>query len=111
MPVWRARSGQEQGALTLVNWRVVQLPNGNRHLVGYCIENKEGRTSSAVRKIEVRTLQVTTKSGRTYILRGHPSRDPDADYVWRRWAALNSVQTWKDVAASIWQKHTDAQHH
>lgn len=54
---------------------------------------------------------MTTGSGRIYILHGHPGRDSDADYVWRRRAALNSIQSWKDVTASIWQNHTDARQH
>jgi len=109
MPVWRAQPVQEQSALTLRSWQVVQLPNGERHLVGYCIENKEGRTSSVLRQIDVRTLNVTTRSGRTYVLDGPPGHNPDADYVWKRWTVLNAVRSWEDASASVWQCHLDAQ--
>lgn len=106
MPVWRTRPMQEQGQLTLDSWQVMELPNGDRHLVGYCAENREGRASSAVRDIDSKTL--TTGTGRIYVLRGRPGVDLDAEYVWDRWRGVNKVESWTDVTSSVWQQHVDA---
>lgn len=105
MPVWRTRPVQEQGQLTLDSWQVMELPNGDRHLVGYCVENREGRASSVVRRIDDKTLRVTTGTGRIYVLRGRPGTDLDAEYVWGRWREVNKVESWSDVTSSVWQQH------
>ena len=108
MPVWHTRPVDEQDSLTLSNWQVVQLSNGDRHLVGYCVENREGRVSSVVRELDTRELCARTATGRIYTLRGQPGGNLDAAYVWKQWAALNSVDSWKDVTTAIWQEHRDA---
>jgi hypothetical protein len=108
MPVWRTRPVQEQGQLTLNSWQVMELPNGDRHLVGYCVENREGRASSVVRKIDSKTLRVTTGTGRIYVLRGRPGVDSDAEYVWGRWREVNKVESWSEVTSSVWRQHLDA---
>lgn len=107
MPVWNSRSVDEQGGLTLTDWQVVQLPNGDLHLIGYCVENREGRVSSVVRDLAPRELRARTETGRKYLLMGPPGGNIDAEYVWTRWAALNLVDSWKDVTAAIWQEHQD----
>lgn len=105
MPVWRTRPVKEQRLLTLRSWQVLQLPDGDRHLVGYCIENNEGRVSSVVREVDAKTLRVKTGTGRTYVLKGRPGGNLDAEYVWRQWAAANSIESWEDVTGEVWQQH------
>jgi hypothetical protein len=108
MPVWRTRPVRQQASVTLRSWQIHQLLNGELHLVGYCVESGSGRVSSLVREFDARTLHFKTRSGRTYALQGRPGGNLDADYVWNRWAALNSATAWKNVSASIWQQHLEA---
>ena len=107
MPIWHTNSVDDQGALTLRGWQVFQLPGGNRHLVAYCIENREGRVSSGVRELDSRTLRATTGSGRVYSLKGPPGGNLDAKYVWKRWVSLNQVASWEDISAAVWHKHQE----
>jgi len=61
------------------------------HLVGYAESCREGRVSSPVEAFDAATAMARTRSGRTYALAGPAGRNPDAEYVWRRWLRLNSV--------------------
>ena len=108
--MWRTRPVMEQAGLTLREWQVVQLPNGDRHLIGWCVENREGRVSSAVRDIDYKKLIAISETGRLYVLEGRPGADPDPDgqYVWSRWTALNAVEAWEDVTESVWSRHEGA---
>lgn len=105
MPVWHSRSVLEQAGLTLRRWKVVELPDGALHLIGYCIENREGRVSSAVREFDYGKLIAKTDTGRVYVLQGEPGSDTHATYVWSRWATLNAVESWEDVSGSVWSRH------
>ena len=95
----------EQGALTLSDWRVIEQPDGERHLVGYCLENNEGRVSSPVLDLEQKALRVTTSAGRLYLLSGAPGLNPDAMYVWDQWIKMYSIESWSDVTDSVWDEH------
>lgn len=105
MPTWSTRPVTEQGALTLSEWRVVELHDGERHLVGYCLENNEGRVSSPVLNLEQKTLRVTTSTGRLYLLSGAPGLNSDAMYVWDQWIKMYSIESWSDVTDSVWNQH------
>jgi hypothetical protein len=109
MPVWRTQPVEEQGSLTLRSWKIVELPDGDRHLVGYCVENLEGRVSSAVRTFDPQALRGVTGTGRVYTLRGRPGVNADAEYVWNRWLGLNAQSVWIDVTASVWHEHISKQ--
>ena len=104
MPVWNTLSAQVQPELTLRSWQVMQLPCGDLHLVGYCIENSEGRTSSAVEVFDKERLVAMTDSGRVYRLLGSPGGNLDAEYVWRRWARINDATEWTDIGPAIWRE-------
>ena len=106
MPVWHTLPVDDQGCLTLTSWQVLQLPSGDRHLVGYCIENSEGRVSTVVREFDTGKLHAKTDSGRVYILRGRPGGDLEAAYVWERWTRINSADSWEDVTAAVWAQHS-----
>ena len=43
MPVWSTIPVNGQPELTLERWSIYELPDGDRHLVGWAIENREGR--------------------------------------------------------------------
>lgn len=108
MSIWPVRPVAEQGELTLVNWRILEVPSGERHLVGYCLDNHEGRVSSFVLDIEIISLRATTSSGRVYLLTGAPAHNSDAMYVWSQWRIVNSVESWTDVTESVWNEHLGA---
>lgn len=105
VPVWRTRPLEEQGGVTLEAWKILELPNGDRHLVGYSVENDEGRVSSAVRHFDPSSLRAQTGSGRAYKLSGQPGANQDADYVWARWADVNAANSWTDVTEMTWREH------
>ncbi len=104
MPVWSPLSVEVESELTLRSWQVMQLPCGDFHLVRYCIENREGRTSSAVEFFDKERLVAMTDSGRVYRLLGAPGGNMDAEYVWRRWARINDANEWTDIGPAIWRE-------
>jgi hypothetical protein len=108
MPVWETTPLNQQPDITLRSWQVLEAPNGERHLVGYCVENSEGRASSAVEHIHPATLVAQTRSGRRYQLRGRPGHDSDAEYVWRAYMSVNGITAFTDVTPSVWQAHLTA---
>ena len=97
MPMWRASPVSVEPEVVLVSWSVVEAQTGERHFVGYCVRNRQGRVSSAIKSFNLQTRQGVTRSGRIYLLEGEPGRDADADYVWERWAAVNGVTSTRDV--------------
>jgi hypothetical protein len=99
--IWATNPVTEQPELTLVQWGVRQLPDGSRSLVGWCIENAEGRVSSAIHEFDQESLRGRTASGRVYQLQGPPGHDPDAEYVWARWLRINGYSDWVDVTAEV----------
>jgi hypothetical protein len=103
--VWATVPVSDQPELTLVNWQVLQLPDGDRHFVGYVVENREGRVSSPIVKFDPASLRGITKTRRVYQLRGLPDVDSDGEYVWRAWIRINDVADWTDVTADVWDAH------
>jgi hypothetical protein len=102
MALWSTHPVSEQGALTLSDWRVMKLPDGEIHLVGYCLENDEGRVSSPVINLDRGTLRANTSTGRLYILSDGPGFHPDAMYVWGEWVKIYSIESWTDISDSVW---------
>ncbi|MBA1146685.1 hypothetical protein H0Z60_06395 [Ectothiorhodospiraceae bacterium WFHF3C12] len=101
MPIWETEPVSRQPTLTLRPWRVMQLPDGDRHLLGYCVENGEGRVSSAIRSFDPERGVVETRTGRAYVLKGLPGSNLDAEYVWRAWLRVNELEKAKDVSAEV----------
>lgn len=108
MPVWRTKPVEEQSTLTLERWRVLELADGDRHLVGHCTENCAGRVSSALQQFDPSAMRAVTCTGRVYTLRGPPSINLNAEYVWAKWADLYSVTAWTDVTRAVWAQHLEA---
>ena len=105
MSVWNVAPVDSQPELTLIRRQMieVQLPDITQHyLVGYCLQNNEGRVTSAVSHFNPRTLTAVTHSGRTYQLSGPPGNDRDACYVCERLAANSGITEWTDTAEQIW---------
>jgi hypothetical protein len=101
--VWGTTPVSQTPELCLVRWTVFELPDGDRHFVGYNITEHEGRVSSKIMQFDTETMRGVTSSGRVYELQGPPGMDSDALYVWGRWARINSVDegTVKDVSESL----------
>lgn len=102
MSVWTIAPVDDEPQSTLTSWQVMELPNGDRHLVGYALEAHEGRASSYIELFDPATLRAVTSSGRVYQLKGKPGWDKDAEYVWKRWLRINEEPSYVDVSASIW---------
>ena len=101
MPVWMTTPVEEQPSLTLERWRVIQMTEGGRHFVGWCLENKEGRVSSPIAEFDPENLRGVTSTGRVYQLKGPPGLDGDAEYVRDRWLAIYGNPRWTDVTADV----------
>ena len=46
--VWEATPVSDQPEIALQRWQVMQLPNGDRHFVGWNATEREGRASSKI---------------------------------------------------------------
>src|SRR5687767_11445644 len=106
MTVWTIAPVADQPEATLTDWQVMELPNGDRHLVGYAVEEREGRASSAVDTFDLAAMRAVTSSGRVYQLKGRPGWNKDAEYVWKRWLRINEAASFVDVTASVWASST-----
>lgn len=102
MPIWDTQPPSRQPELTLKQWRVKQLPDGDRHLMGYCLENGEGRVSSRIVRLDCGSRIVETGSGRIYQLQGPPGNHMDAEYVWNFWLRANGLSKAKDVTSETY---------
>jgi hypothetical protein len=101
MPIWKTPPVSVQPELTLIRWSVFETETGERHFVGYCIENREGRVSSAICAFDPKRFCGVTQSGRAYKLSGPAGKDPDALYVWSRWKVANGVKSTRDVSDEL----------
>ena len=74
---------ESQPEITLIRWQVMRVSDGDR-LVGYNVEECEGRVSTPVMRFDPKTRLCMTSSGRCYQLMGDPSIDSDGNYVFSR---------------------------
>lgn len=94
--IWKTVPVSEQLCIYLTRWSVMETQDGARHLVGYNAENCEGRVSTPIKNYDPVTARAITQSGRIYELVGRPGYDPDADWVWARYASALQVK-WREV--------------
>jgi hypothetical protein len=104
--IWATRPVAEQPALSLEAWRVIRcrlpdLEGLTHHLVGWCIENQEGRVTSPVREVDLASRSVTTDSGRRFFLVGQPRRCMDVDYVLNWWLKYQAAMEASDVTEAF----------
>jgi len=90
MPIWKTPGVHDQPCVTIIRWRVVQIVGdgeckGQRHIIGFCRENHEGRVSTNIVAFDPEKRLCITRSGRTYHLNGPPGYDADGDFVWQTW--------------------------
>ena len=105
MAIWRTIPTQNQSSITLRNWAVIELPDKTRHLIGYCIENCEGRVSSEIESFDISTLTGTTCTSRIYKLIGEPGLNGDAQYVWNAWKAGYQIMDFEEITDAVWVAH------
>ncbi|AQV96432.1 hypothetical protein BJN34_21425 [Cupriavidus necator] len=98
MPVRTVAPVNVQPHVTLECWRVRETRLGQRHFVGYCVENHEGRVSSAIQSFDTVTGGGVTSSGRRYLLAGWPCFDGDAERIWERLVEQYDIGETKDVS-------------
>lgn len=103
MPVWALAPVEQDPEVTLTHWVVLELPNGDRHLVGFESFGRDGqgRVSSKIVTFDKDKMQAVTRSGRVYKLSGQPGWNADAEYVWNKWKIINSVTDFKNVTSEI----------
>jgi hypothetical protein len=89
--VWAVPDVSVMPRSTLRRWQAYETQAGEVHLVGWCVEAFEGRTSSAVEAFDPKTRCCRTRSGRIYELEGEPGHHGDAEYVWNDWKRINAV--------------------
>ena len=99
--VWKASPVSERPQIDLERWQVMQLPNGDRHFVGWNATEREGRASTKVDVFDAATRQGRTSSGRVYRLCGPSSHDGDGVHTWHRWMRVNDVTDFVDVSAEV----------
>jgi len=105
--VWRTPPPSEQPSLSLSRWSVMETHTGDHHLVGYNLDDHEGRVSTAIVEFDPVTSKATTRSGRIYQLVGKSGYDSDGAWVWEIWSRANMVSG-KDVTDQYEKKIADA---
>jgi hypothetical protein len=103
--LWHVPAVDAQAEVTLIRWRVIEVPQGERFLVGYCVERGEGRVSTSLLGVDVSQMVCNTASGRVYQLEGEPGVDPDGDFVWRAAMRARKIESWTDMSSDIWKLH------
>jgi ATP-dependent Lon protease len=97
MPVFGVASVQEEPEESMIHWSIHEVSYNDssdktHHLVGYIARQRLGRVSSAIQAFDRDKMLIKTRSGRIYHLKGQPGFNPDADYVWSHWKAINAVK-------------------
>lgn len=99
MSIWKPAPVLESPDVTLSHWQVVELPDGDRHFIGYNTIELAGRVSSKIVKFDKDTKIGTTRSGRQYKLIGDcTTRNGDAEYVWEIWKKYNNIKEYITVS-------------
>lgn len=105
--LWKTPSVADQPIILLVRWRVLEARNIEleieRHLVGYNVDQHEGRVSTAIQHFDLTARMAVTRSGRVYQLMGPPAYDSDGAWVWGHWSRLNGMTDEIDVTEEVWK--------
>ncbi|MGZ4955092.1 MAG: AAA family ATPase [Methylobacter sp.] len=110
MPIFSVAPVHEEPEETIICWSVREAlfndsHDKSRHLIGYIPRKGKGRVTSAIQSFDRETMRIKTTSGRIYQLEGQPGFDPDAEYVWTQWKALNEVRDEDDVTQEYGLMH------
>ncbi|HET7552358.1 MAG TPA: hypothetical protein VFK04_13800 [Gemmatimonadaceae bacterium] len=85
--VWAARPISDQPGLRLARWQIYAVQQ-IFVFVGYNLDDREGRVSSAIQSLDVTARRGVTESGRVYELVGEPGRDGDGEWVFSVWLRM-----------------------
>ena len=99
--VWQAKPLSERPVIELERWQVMQLPNGDRHFVGWNMTEGEGRASSKIVEFDPATCCGRTAALRVYVLTGRTALDRDGAHCWRRWMRVSGVADCTDVSDEV----------
>ena len=110
MPFFSIASVNEEPEELMVEWSVHEvslsnLPDKTHHLVGYIVRQGLGRVSSAIQAFDREQMRIKTRSGRIYHLQGQPGFNPDAEYVWAHWKAINEATDEVNVTSQYCNVH------
>ncbi|CPH56561.1 Uncharacterised protein [Burkholderia pseudomallei] len=102
MSIYLHRRNEGPNTVRLGNWSIREFENGARHFVGYNLETRDGRVSTAIVALDVASRMGRTESGRIYVLEGRSGYHRDAEYVFDRVAAIiGDGAPWRDVTAEL----------
>lgn len=90
MSVWNVDSVELQPCIRLERWRAVRVGE-SRFLIGYNLDDREGRVSTAIAEVDPDSLSILTVSGRIYRIVSMPSYCGDAECVLAGWRRINRV--------------------
>lgn len=104
--IWQVASIEHEPHASLMSWRVFKVRLKDEalptlHLVGYAIEAREGRVSSAIQAFDLDKMLVRTASDRIYWLRGEPGYDGRAEFVWREWLVATGATLIDEVTQTL----------
>ena len=108
--VWQTPSVSDQPSITLVRWSVMETQFGERHFVGYNLDDREGRVSTSIQAFDTVLAQGITKSGRIYHLLGPPGYDSDGAWVWSHWVQARKIK-WHEVTDEFKNLLSAQSHH
>lgn len=99
---WAAASVEATPTVELAAWRLMQLVDGSRHLVGTSRQDGDsGRVSSRLLALDATKAAAITEIGRVYSLVGRLGRSGDSDYAWGRWLVELGSPVWMDVTRAV----------
>lgn len=102
MPAWPITDDPAEFPTVLTDWALFELPSGARHIAGCIPYPREGRVTSAIVELDVRTLRAVTDSGRVYSLRRRGyGLNLDAEYVWNVWRGRHGVTEYRNITRTI----------
>ena len=99
--VWQARPLSERPVIELERWQVMQLPNGDRHFIGWNMTEGEGRASSTIVEFDPATCRGRTAAARVYVLYGRTAPDREGAHCWRRWMRVSGVAECVEVSDEV----------
>jgi len=106
MSFWISTPYSQEPRLVLLRWRAweVQVPNYDApswHLMGHLADEHCAKVSSAIAFVHADTVEVTTKTGRTYALDGPPGVDAHAAKLWESWQRQHRVHVMREVTTDV----------
>jgi hypothetical protein len=106
MSFWTPHQPIVYERLIVARWRAweVQVPLYDApswHIVGYLVESRQGKVSSALLSVLPNTEEVTTKTGKIYLLEGEPGVDGEASQLWSDWQRQHDVLVLREVTTDV----------